>query len=84
MKITSKQYQEARKALGYSNYALRRLLGVSLRQAQRYESGDVSIPERTGNLLYMLWRFGVPQELGGAVKGQSGQGKRRKASGRGP
>jgi transcriptional regulator with XRE-family HTH domain len=61
--MTATQYQRARKKVGYSNYALCRLLGVSLRQAQRYESGEAEIPETIARLLIMYQRFGVPNDL---------------------
>jgi transcriptional regulator with XRE-family HTH domain len=38
------EYRQVRRKLGLSNYAFARLLGVHLRTAQRYESGETPIP----------------------------------------
>ena len=70
------QYRQVREHLGHSNYAFRRLLGVSLRQAQRYESGETRVPPVVQRLLFMFARFGVPAELQGQLVGR-GVGNRR-------
>jgi DNA-binding transcriptional regulator YiaG len=44
-RMAPSEYKAARKRLELSNYAFRRLLGISLRQAYRYEAADAKIPE---------------------------------------
>lgn len=60
--LSARSYAAARKRMGYSNYAFRRIIGVSLRQAQRYESDEAVIPETVAKLIIMLDRHGVPAE----------------------
>lgn len=52
--MTSKEYKAAREKLGLSNYALAPVLGVSLRQAQRYEAGQSPIPLPVAKLLRLI------------------------------
>jgi transcriptional regulator with XRE-family HTH domain len=63
-KLGPDRYRAIRKHLGYSNYAFRKVLGLSLRQAQRYESGACELPLPVIRLLWLLERFGVPVEWG--------------------
>jgi transcriptional regulator with XRE-family HTH domain len=56
--MTPTQYIRLRKQLGLSNYALAPALGVSLRQAQRYESGGAPIPETVAKLLKLYAKYG--------------------------
>jgi len=58
--MTPTQYIRLRKQLGLSNYALAPILGVSLRQAQRYESGQTTIPDPVARLLTMYGKHGIP------------------------
>jgi DNA-binding transcriptional regulator YiaG len=50
------EYVAARKRLELSNYAFRKLLGISLRQAQRYESAEAEIPELTARFIRTFTR----------------------------
>lgn len=58
--LSAPQYAAIRKRLGYSNYAFRRLLGVSLRQAQRFEGGKAKIPQPVARLVLMYELHGIP------------------------
>jgi hypothetical protein len=50
--------------LGLSVYASRRMLGVSLRQAQRYAAGEAAVPETIAKLLRLIVREKIdPKEL---------------------
>lgn len=60
--LTPEQYRIIREQCGYSNYAWRRIIGVSLRQAQRYENGDCRIPETVARLMWCLAAHGVPPD----------------------
>ena len=59
--ISKRDYNMACEALGISVYASAKLLGISLRQAQRYSAGDTDVPEVVSKLLDMLMRHGVPK-----------------------
>jgi predicted transcriptional regulator len=61
--MTPTQYIRLRKQLGLSNYALAPILGVSLRQAQRYEAGEAPIPKAIANLLQMYAKFGYDHKI---------------------
>jgi DNA-binding transcriptional regulator YiaG len=60
--MTADQYQRIRKRLGFSNYVFHRLIGVSLRQAQRYESGETDVDQPVARLMLMFDRHGVPKD----------------------
>ena len=59
--MTSEEFARALKKLGLSVYAARVPLGVSLRQAQRYSSGESAIPPTVARLLRMYLRHGIPE-----------------------
>jgi DNA-binding transcriptional regulator YiaG len=61
--MTPTQYIKLRKQLGLSNYALAPILGVSLRQAQRYEAGEAPIPLPVAKLLTIIERYKIPTLL---------------------
>jgi hypothetical protein len=52
--MTTGEFNEALQKLGVSVYASAGVLGISLRQAQRYSSGEESVPWRTTNHLRVL------------------------------
>lgn len=60
MPTNHETYRKAREAIGVSNYALAPILGVSLRQAQRWESGEAPVPEPIAKLMWFLQRDGIP------------------------
>jgi DNA-binding transcriptional regulator YiaG len=60
--MTAKQYQRIRERLGLSNYKLRELLGISLKQAQRYELGTAKVNGTVSRLLLMFDRNGIPPD----------------------
>jgi predicted transcriptional regulator len=66
------QYIRLREQIGLSNYALAPALGMSLRQCQRYEAGEVPIPEVVARLIEMYAAFGIPtdEEREKIVKGK--------------
>lgn len=53
---TPEDYRRTREAMGLSNYAFARVLGVHLRTAQRYEAGETPIPPPLALLLQYLER----------------------------
>lgn len=59
--MTAEQYKAAREQLGLSNYALAPKLAVHLRTAQRYEAGDIPIPDTIARLLHMYLKHGIPK-----------------------
>lgn len=59
--MNSEQYRAILKNLGLSVYASGRIIGISLRQSQRYAAGD-AIPVPIARLLIMLDRHGIPAE----------------------
>jgi transcriptional regulator with XRE-family HTH domain len=61
--MTAAQYKRIRERLKLSNYALRRVIGVSLRQAQRYEAGEQAISPTVARLMLMFERYGVPKDF---------------------
>jgi hypothetical protein len=52
--MTAKEYNEALRDLGLSVYASPGVLGISLRQSQRYSSGEQEVPPRVANHLRLL------------------------------
>ena len=59
--MNAAEYKAAREKLGLSNYALAPKLGVHLRTAQRYESGEIPISETVARLLQMYVKHGIPK-----------------------
>lgn len=59
--MTATEYKAARQEIGLSNYALAPKLGVHMRTAQRYESGEIPVSETVARLLLMYVRYGVPK-----------------------
>jgi len=60
--MTPAEYKRLRRYLDVSNWALSRALGVSIRAAQRYESGEQAIPEPVARLLRMYSQHGLPPD----------------------
>jgi DNA-binding transcriptional regulator YiaG len=60
--MTARQYQRVREQLGLSNYKLHQVLGISLRQAQRYESDEATVDETVARLLRMFEMHGIPKD----------------------
>ena len=54
--MSPREYVAARKRLELSNYAFRKLLGISLRQAQRYEAAETEIPEPVARFIRTFTR----------------------------
>jgi len=52
--MTARQFDAAPKKLGISVYASAKVLCISLRQAQRYSSGEASVPPSIAKLLRAL------------------------------
>jgi hypothetical protein len=52
--MTVVEFNEALRKLGISVYASANVLGISLRQAQRYSSGEEAVAWRTANHLRIL------------------------------
>jgi hypothetical protein len=52
--MTANEFNEALRKLGLSVYASPNVLGISLRQAQRYSSGEEAVAQRTANHLRVL------------------------------
>lgn len=63
LKMSGRQYQKIRETLDYSNYAFCHVIGVSLRQAQRYELDQTPIPQPVIRLLMMLAEHGIPDKF---------------------
>jgi hypothetical protein len=62
--MTARQYRKAVEELGISVYASARVLGVSLRQAQRFAAGETPVPRPVAKLLRLMVRFKVkPDEV---------------------
>lgn len=57
--MTPKQFNAAVAKLGLSVYASAPALGISLRQAQRYSSGESPIPQTVAKLLRALVQLGT-------------------------
>jgi DNA-binding transcriptional regulator YiaG len=55
------EYVQLREKLGLSNYALAPILGISVRQAQRYESGETAIDLTVALLLRCYVKHGLPK-----------------------
>ena len=53
-RMTKSQFNEALRKLGLSVYASPRVLNVTLRQAQRYASGEQAVEVRVATLLELL------------------------------
>ena len=62
--MTAETYKQLRLRLELSNAALAPALGVSLRTAQRYESGAQPVAETAALLLQMYIRHGLPKQWG--------------------
>lgn len=58
--INSEQFLAVLHELNLSVYASAKLLGISLRQAQRYGAGEAEIPLTVARLLEMFLRHGIP------------------------
>lgn len=58
--MTAKQYKQARLKLGISNYAFAAKIGVHLRTAQGYESGESKIPAPIALLIRCYLAHGFP------------------------
>ncbi|BEV44402.1 hypothetical protein [Afipia carboxidovorans] len=56
--MTPKQFDAAVAKLGLSVYASAPALGISLRQAQRYSSGEADVPETIAKLLRAMILLG--------------------------
>ncbi len=52
--MTAKEYNEALRKLGLSVYASPKVLGISLRQSQRYSSGEQAVAQPIANHLRLL------------------------------
>jgi transcriptional regulator with XRE-family HTH domain len=57
--VTPKQYIAAIAALGLSQRAAGRFLGVDERQSRRWVAGDSAIPESVAKLLRLMISYGV-------------------------
>jgi hypothetical protein len=57
------QYKQIRQTIGLTNSTLCRELGISMKQAYRYENGHVPVTETVGKLLIMFDRFGIPTDF---------------------
>jgi hypothetical protein len=53
-RMTASEFKEALPRLGLSVYASANVLGISIRQAQRYSSGEEAVAWRTANHLRVL------------------------------
>ena len=56
--MTARQFDAALKQLGLSVYASAKVLCISLRQAQRYSSGEAPVPPSIAKLLRALIALG--------------------------
>jgi hypothetical protein len=56
--MTPRQFDAALEKLGISVYASAKVLCVSLRQAQRYSSGEAPVPPSIAKLLHALIALG--------------------------
>ena len=56
--MTKKQFNDAVARLGLSVYASAPVLGISLRQAQRYSSGESEVPATIAKLLRAMILLG--------------------------
>lgn len=59
--MTAKEYREWLTDAGLTAYAAASLLGVSISQSYRYESGEQPISATVAKLIYMLRRHGIPR-----------------------
>lgn len=59
--MTPKQYVANLKKLGLSVYASGPILGISMRQSQRYASGETEIPATIAKLLEIYTQHGIPK-----------------------
>lgn len=58
--ISAARFNAVLKRLELSVYASRRVLGISLSQAQRYSAGHTPIPLTIARLLELLLEHGIP------------------------
>ena len=72
LNMKAAQFQAIRARLKLSVYALRKVLGVSLAGAYRYDSGRGIIPEPIARLMLMLSWHGVPPEWRGKASRERG------------
>jgi transcriptional regulator with XRE-family HTH domain len=61
--ISAAQYKRIRETIGLANSTLCRKLGISMKQAYRYENGHAPVTETVGKLLLMFDRFGIPTDF---------------------
>ena len=59
--MTADEYKAAREKLDLYNVELARKLGIHMRTAQRYERGELDIPDTVARLLQMYVRHGIPK-----------------------
>jgi DNA-binding transcriptional regulator YiaG len=52
--MTPTEYHRIREGCGRANYTFHKVLGVTLRQAQRYESGESKIPAPVAKLMRLI------------------------------
>jgi hypothetical protein len=57
--MTARQFDAALKQLGISVYASAKVLCISIRQAQRYSSGEAPVPPSITKLLSALIALGL-------------------------
>jgi transcriptional regulator with XRE-family HTH domain len=60
--MTPKQYADAIEALGLSQRAAGKFLGVDERQSRRWVAGDSAIPESVSKLLRLMIRLKLKPE----------------------
>lgn len=58
--MTPKEFVELREKLDLSGYAVAKFIGISRRQARRYEAADGEIPLPVAYLLRLYVKHGVP------------------------
>jgi transcriptional regulator with XRE-family HTH domain len=61
--ISAAKYRQIRETIGLANSTLCRKLGISMKQAYRYENGRAPVTETVGKLLVMFDRFGIPADF---------------------
>jgi hypothetical protein len=59
--MTSQQYNIALSKLGLSAYGAAPLLGISIRQSHRYQSGEHDVRKTVELLLKMYLKHGIPR-----------------------
>lgn len=62
--MTKTQYLAALKKLRLTPSGKRtaRVLGLSIRQCQRFASGETAVPQTVERLLFLLVRHGIPED----------------------